>query len=256
LKGDLELDEFLESVRSDVEISPEYLRHRSIRCFGSEDDRQIRRWRAYDCIYAELRHGGETFLLSGGIWYRVAKNFVDEIERAVSAIPETKVVLPRYRWEAEEDYNRRAKKESAGELALMDQKNILHGGGRSRIEFCDLYSRSRVMVHVKRDGGSSVLSHLFNQGLVSAEAFIQDAEFREKVNKKLPATHKIGATHRRPRPDRFEVAFAIAGKTRDRLALPFFSKVSLRHVARRLGAIGYRVTLTNIPPESASDADE
>ncbi len=56
----------------------------------------------------------------------------------------------------------------------MDKKNIPYGGGYSRIEFCDLFSKSKQMIHVKRYGGSSVLSHLFNQGLVSGECTPQD----------------------------------------------------------------------------------
>lgn len=50
----------------------------------------------------------------------------------------------------------------------MDRQLISYGGGASRIEFCDVLSDSGQRIHVKQYSGSSVMSHLFNQGLVSA----------------------------------------------------------------------------------------
>src|SRR2546425_6910223 len=37
----------------------------------------------------------------------------------------------------------------------------LFRSGYSRVEFCDLYTDSQDIIHIKRYGGSSVLSHLF-----------------------------------------------------------------------------------------------
>ena len=67
------------------------------------------------------------------------------------------------------------------EVAVMDRKNIRYGGGASRIEFCDLFINKRTLLHVKRYGGSSAMSHLFSQGVVSATLFLQDRDFRQKV---------------------------------------------------------------------------
>ena len=52
----------------------------------------------------------------------------------------------------------------------MDCKKIHNGGGHSQLEFCDLFSSGRDLIHVKRYGRSSApLSHLFAQGLDDAE---------------------------------------------------------------------------------------
>jgi uncharacterized protein (TIGR04141 family) len=59
----------------------------------------------------------------------------------------------------------------------MDQcraNNIRHGGGHSQIEFCDLYSIDRDMVHIKPCFGSGVLSHLISQAAVSGQSFKSD----------------------------------------------------------------------------------
>ena len=65
---------------------------------------------------------------------------------------------------------------------------IRFGRGRSLVEFCDLFNREeKVLLHVKRYGGSAPLSHLFQQALVSGEAFRTESEFRRLANAKLPA---------------------------------------------------------------------
>lgn len=89
------------------------------------------------------------------------------------------------------DYIKRVAKGAPRQFAVMDQKTIAHGGGQSTIEFCDLYSASKDILHLKRYGQSSTLSHLFSQGLVSGELFRMEAAFRKKVNRKLPKSHKL-----------------------------------------------------------------
>ena len=246
-KPDLHLRDFKETIRTDVKLSAEYLRGRRVSCISAEGDQVIERWTIYQCLYAEVELGGETHLLSGGSWYRVAPNFVTAVNRDIRKIPATSVALPDYDDDSEGDYNRRAARRNRRELALMDGKNIPFGGGPSKIEFCDLYAKSRAMIHVKRYHGSSVMSHLFAQGVVSAQAFVQSSDFRQKVNAKLPASHKLRNTERRPRADTFEVAYAIVSRSAKPLELPFFSKVNLRHSAELLRTLGFKVTLTKIP---------
>jgi uncharacterized protein (TIGR04141 family) len=128
----------------------------------------------------------------------------------------------------------------------MDQKTIVHGGGHSKIEFCDILTNDRKLIHVKKYGGSSVLSHLFMQGAVSGELLVADAEFRLKLNRALPRGHKLPEPRRRPNPADFEVVYAIISASRNPLNIPFFSKVSLRSARRRLMSYGYQVTKKKI----------
>jgi Family of unknown function (DUF6119) len=67
-------------------------------------------------------------------------------------------------------------------LNVFASKN---GGGRSSIEICDLLSSEKAFVHVKAKTKSSTLSHLFAQGLNSAQAF-RDRGFRGLAHVQCP----------------------------------------------------------------------
>jgi len=68
----------------------------------------------------------------------------------------------------------------------MDRQTVeLKKRGLTKVEFCDLFGLNKEIVHIKRYTGSSELSHLFQQGVVSAELFLHEPEFRKLVNDKL-----------------------------------------------------------------------
>lgn len=249
---DIHLQQFLESLRDPTSLSPKRLRQKSVYCLDADGRHASDRWSVYQCLYAEIREGEDVFLLTGGRWYRVARRFVQRIDQDVAGLPSTEYTLSAYRHGSEAAYNQAMARRDAA-IALMDQKNIRYGGGASQIEFCDLFVKKRAMLHVKRYGGSSVLSHLFSQGVVSATLFLQDAEFRKEIRKKLTSAHRDGVPEGRPRVDRYEVGFAIVSRSEGGLVLPFFSKVNLRNAARTLMGFGYRVTLTKIPVESEAE---
>lgn len=151
--------------------------------------------------------------------------------------------LPTYQDASEASYNTRAELESEGFLALMDKKNIPHGGGHNKIEFCDLYSAEKDIIHVKRYGGSSPLSHLFAQGLTSGELFQVDRVFRTKVNEHLPPSHQLADPDTRPEARDYCVVFAIVSQSSGPLQIPFFATIlaARNSPARRLrlsGCIG------------------
>jgi uncharacterized protein (TIGR04141 family) len=135
----------------------------------------------------------------------------------------------------------------------MDQR-LIRLQGRDGIEFCDLYSSTKLIIHVKRYRGSATLSHLFSQGLVSGELFCTTPEFREGVNSELPEAFQLADLARRPANEEFEVVFAVISKSRNPLRLPFFSRVNLRNAVQRLRAFGYRVSLVKIQAVDARTA--
>ncbi len=246
---DIHFQAFFESLRNPASLSPETLRRKSVYCLDPDGRYERDKWSVYQCIYAEIRHSDDVFLLTGGRWYRIARRFVQQIDHDVAQLAATEYLLPPYRHRSEEEYN----KAVAGQdqlVAVMDRKNIRYGGGASQIEFCDLFIKKQTLLHVKRYGGSNVMSHLFSQGVVSATLFLQDQEFRKEVRKKLGPSHRDGVPDEHPRGDRYEVGFAIISRSAGKLALPFFSKVNLRNATRTLMGFGYRVTLTKIGVES------
>lgn len=240
---DIHLEHFLETVDGTA-ISEDLLHSRLVECVDA-DGAALKRWRVHKCLYCELDYKGASYLLSGGCWYRVRSDFVSQINTAVAAIPDYDITLPEYDDDSEEDYIKRWAKADAT-LALMDQKNIMHGGGASKIEFCDIITASKDLLHIKRYGQSAALSHLFAQGLTSGELFQTDPDFRRKLNDKLPVAHQLADPTKRPSQGEYRVIFAIVSDRPGALKLPFFSKLNLKHAVRRLEGYGFRIAKAKI----------
>ena len=161
-------------------------------------------WTAFKCLYAEVEAKGRLHVLNNGKWYEVASDFTSQVLRDYQAIAGVLAVdLPQCAVQSEGDYNRSVAQ--AKGMCCLDNTPIVHGGGHSRIEFCDLLSRDRKIIHVKRYGNSSVLSHLFAQGVVSGELFISDPEFRMKLNGKLPPDLRLPDPQSRPAAEQYEI---------------------------------------------------
>lgn len=237
------------------EVTLQRLKDRKVVSVSSKTDEAKDRWSAFNCIYAEASLDGSTYVLNNGKWYEIEQAFVDRVVADFSAVSDAAVELPPYAHENEGKYNEAATETLDGAFC-MDRKLIYHGGGRSSIEFCDILTPDKKLIHVKHYSGSAQLSHLFNQGVVSGELFVQDADFREKVNDKLPNSLKLADTSARPNPSDYDVIFAIISKSKKPLDIPFFSKVNLRNARRRLEGYGYRVSQKKIEVEAEGDAAE
>lgn len=253
-QDDIHLPDFLDSLSDDDKnyLSVEILKRKKIFCFDAQNEQIKHQWSAYNCLYCETNDdiNEKTYLLSNGKWYEVEKDFSRQVDADYRELRSqiSTFTLPSYQHENEKDYNEKIAKND-NQFCCMDRKNISYGGGYSKIEFCDLLTKDKKIIHVKHYGGSSVLSHLFLQGVVSSELFIADKDFRQKVNEKLSDSHKIDNVANRPRASDYEVIFAIISSSDKDLEIPFFSKVSLRNAKRRLETYGYKVALQKIKAE-------
>ena len=138
---------------------------------------------------------------------------------------------------------------------LMDRCLISYGGGHSSIEFCDVLSNTGQRIHIKRCSGSAMMSHLFNQGLVSASLETDaGSSFTDKVNAKIQQNGNNFDSN----VDQFlllhntlrEVVFGIVSENNmKRQELPFFSKVALASVKKQLKRMKIDVALNWIPRE-------
>ena len=252
---DINLKTWLEEVvhttkrlTSRVDVDMRLLSNRKV--IGLDADGGIvARWSIYKCLNAEVEGDDESaYLISAGKWYKVARDFVQTVNKDFGRIPRSDLNLPEYCHENEGSYNEFVARNDPGTFALMDKKNISYGGGPNRVEFCDLYTDTRDIIHVKRYGGSNVLSHLFAQGTVSGELFSTQVDFRYAVNQRLPESHQIDDHTKHPSPEEYHVIFAVvSNQFGDELSLPFFSRLNLRAAARRLRGYGYRVSIAKIP---------
>jgi uncharacterized protein (TIGR04141 family) len=254
LIDDLSIVNLKESfVKKNKTISVDGLKKQKIESIDTDGNRVGYSWSAYNCIYAEIIDEETQLILNNGEWFSVEKVFKDTVEDEYKEILSDEE-LPEYTAiEDEATYNERFAKEKG--LTLMDAKNITHGGGHSKIEFCDVYDyANKRLYHIKRYGNSSTLSHLFNQGLVSAESIFQDKDFRNKVNEKLPNAENFDPVENRPNASEFEITFGVISKSNNKLEIPFFSKVALKNISRTLHGFGVKkVSLIKIKWKTESD---
>jgi len=244
LYQDLDIHEWIKNTKIPKEFSAIQLKNKDIFIYW-QDGRPASNWSVYRCLNAEIDLDQKKYILNDGDWYNIESNYVTEVDQFYKSIADSNVALPPYDSKTEPEY---LKVVAAGssDYALMDRKLVMIGGKRSRVEFCDLYSKSKEIIHVKKYGGSSVLSHLFSQAVVSGECFLHEPEFREQVNKLLPQDFKFADTVAQPAPKDYEICIAVMSKEKGALELPFFSKVSIKHAVKALRNQGYNVTKLKI----------
>lgn len=245
---DVRMDTFLEDFgTAPKDVSRDLFAEHQIMAVDGEDSIKYH-WPAYRCICGEVDLDGGTYLLSRGHWYKVASDYVSEVNAFYEQTQIIDLGLPEYNDGTEGAYNKRVAEGNPKEFALMDQKEIMIGGGQSRVEFCDLMGRSKDLIHIKRYGGAGALSHLFAQGVVSGEAFVEDERFRKQLNERLPEAFRLADVDSRPESGAYRVVFAVISREEGAsLTLPFFSRVSFRHAVKTLhGGCGYKVALAKI----------
>lgn len=236
---DIHLFEFLEERLKDKDITIESIKNKNVYMMG-QDDSPIGSWPIYKCLYCEIITNNKNYILNNGKWYQIDEDFIENLNAFYNSIPRCTLSFPEYDHDSEGEYNEFVGSQM-NNFALMDRKLI------DNIEFCDLFDKNGYLIHVKRYGASSVLSHLFMQGVNSGELFQTEANFRVKVNLKLPHTHKIQNINIRPMRNEYEVVYAIISDSEgENLELPFFSKLTLRTAFKRLDGFGYRVSLKKI----------
>lgn len=216
-----------------------------------EGDRKQKR-KLYDCFVYELTHKGDTYVLFAGDWFVVDKAFHAAVETDFLKLLARKAFVPSTKCKNERDFI--AELDTHKNLLNLDQVKLSPAGAPgANLEPCDFLSTTRQFIHLKDRHGSAPISHLWNQGVVSAESFIRDEKFRidlrKEVRKRQTQSKKTGFDailpdgRSKPVPGEYTVVFGIM---RDRymrsgtISLPFFSKVSLRSIADRIQLMGFR----------------
>lgn len=221
-----------------------------------KEDISVNKWSVYECFVYEVEHNTNKYVLSDGQWYSIDSSLVSEVENYVSNIPVGIVLPDAKKTDNEQKYNANLKASHSKSLICFDTKMIQLPGWGSSIEPCDFFSKNLEFIHIKNDAASSKLSHLFNQGLASAEAYLREKEFRKKFKNKARnmnsnISNLLPDARPKPKRDEFTVVYAVMRKPyKDgSYGLPFFSKVTLRNSAKRLEDLGYKVNFSWIKKE-------
>lgn len=196
---------------------------------------------------------GNTCILFNGEWYEVSAAFHQEIETAFKGIVSANPIVANSAARNEKELLDELK--SRPDLLLLDQKKASpQGATRANIEPCDFLSHNRQFIHLKHGKSSALLSHLWNQGLVSATSLIEDEKFRKdliKVTKQAQKeTNKSNFDSLLPKPAgkvdaaSYIVVFGIlkeAGRKSGTVDIPFFSKIALKTIAQRISSMSFDV---------------
>lgn len=212
--------------------------------------------RADKWLEANVSAGTRRFFLMDGDWFEIGADYVrasrDAITPLFAAAPS--VTLPPWslsRGRAENDYNRYVAARSGGRLLCLDRNQTVRNplGIGSSLEICDLLGPENELIHVKRAKGSAPLSHLFSQGLNSAQSLITGpAVVRQQFIESVASV-----PHGRTLPRDFKpakVVYAILldnGKALTPDTLFPFSQATLAHAARILNTYGIRVEVIGVP---------
>ena len=212
--------------------------------------------RADKWLEANMSVDTRRFFLMDGDWFEIGADYVrasrDAIVPLFAATPSV-ALLP---WSlsrgcAEREYNQYVAARSSGRLLCLDRNQTVRNplGIHSSLEICDLLGPENELIHVKRAKASAPLSHLFSQGLNSAQSLIAGpALVREQFIESVASV-----PHGRPLPCDFKptkVIYAILlenGKTLNPDTLFPFSQVTLAHAARVLNTYGIKVEVIGIP---------
>ncbi|MBO7080890.1 MAG: TIGR04141 family sporadically distributed protein [Neisseriaceae bacterium] len=246
---DILIEKVLDSFKKPL-MHADQLRKKNISVISNRTDKEIENWTAYKCLYGEIELDGSQYCINSGKWYKVEANYVDKINKDYSATSESDIPFPYFQVgedKNESDYNKRLANSNATEFILMDREIIKHGGANSGFELCDVFSRNGKFIHVKQYSGSATLSHLFNQGLTTAELVKSDKDFVAKANNQIAkqCTGKQDFTLTQNYPQ--VVVFAIISNKNDKIPnIPFFSKITFCNIKKRLEMMGINVEISSV----------
>lgn len=244
----LHLNDYFATVRPAANVSLEALKRDRVGVYA-DDPRPELEWTVYQGLYAEHDDDQTTYLLTNGHWYAISRDFVSKVNAALKRVPDADITLPDYNGPNEAIYNESLAKTPSPKKVLFDKKMFQPVGAATPFELCDVYTADKQFLHIKRYGGSSILSHLFGQALVAGETFFDDPAIRAEFNDTLPTALRRNPDDR-PTPGEYQIILGIISRSAHRSTLPFFSRVTLRRTSQDLRRIGYDVRLAFIPDKS------
>jgi uncharacterized protein (TIGR04141 family) len=221
-----------------------------------DGDEVLDQARADKWLEASVSIGSRRFFMMDGDWFEIGADYVRASRAAITRLFPAAPTIDLPPWylpkgKTEYDYNSHVAARWKGLYLCLDRNQAVRDplGARSSLEICDLLGPDNELIHVKRAKGSAPLSHLFSQGLVSAQSLVAGPA---RVLERFVATVAALPSGRALPPDfrPKKVVFAILmenGKQLTPDTLFPFSQATLAHAARLLGSYGIDVEVVGIP---------
>ncbi|MBQ8451665.1 MAG: TIGR04141 family sporadically distributed protein [Clostridia bacterium] len=246
--NDIENDVFVDSFENGTIIDFDKLKSKIITVKSTEDNEQdIAKWSAAKCIVGSLElDNGNVYAINGGSWYRINRDFANDINNAYKNLKLADIDFIDCPKEYDEDkYNKDLANTLQG-AHLIHKYKIPYGGGTGNvIEPCDV-AIDKTLIHIKNNGGSAYLSHLFNQATNSC-SLLMDADFRDKFRNKLRINGIDDVIGDNFNASDYTIVLGIINKNHEnRPHIPFFSKVSIKYAATQIENLGYKFRLKTI----------
>ena len=184
----------------------------------------------------------KSFFLNNGDWFIIESSYYSNITNKIDSIEIFRnPVIPscEIKW-SEGEFNEKFVESDPDRFKLFDKKNFHSPNyGHSRIEPADIITIEKQFIHVKKGGSSANLSHLFAQGVVSAQLYKNETLFIDKINELFEEGYFNS-------DDKIEVIYGIIDKRYDKKAseiLPFFSMINLSQHYDVLSSMGIKCQL-------------
>lgn len=249
--SNLSIGELIETSRI-TEYSTRNIKTKKILAIDS-DGQVFDSWSLYNCIVTELELNDKTYTLTSGIWFEIDNDFVEFVNSYINEIPNSNRTLP----VCPSDYTEGQYNDFVGnnnyDIITMDRK--FSTIDNNRIEFCDLLTQEREIIHVKPWKSSSTLSHLFSQGVISSRIMLEEEPFRIQVKEhivNLSEEFQEVIEVEDYSSDNYEIIYAViySGNKSMSERLPFFSKLNMMINTKTLKNMGYLVSKCHIVRES------
>jgi uncharacterized protein (TIGR04141 family) len=222
---------------------------------NNDADAPFGQLKVYDCMVYETSYQDQQYVLFDGQWYKVSDDYHREIEQYYQELLKPAFLVASTAAN-EQELIAELSQPSHADLLCIDKTKVNPSGVTgANLEACDFLSRTRQLIHLKDSETSSPLSHLWNQGLISAETMKRDSAFRAGFRRVAGQRERefrvIGFVELLPTtgrivPSDYTVVYGVLKKKGTRsgtLDIPFFSKVALRAAADRISLMGYQVEL-------------
>jgi uncharacterized protein (TIGR04141 family) len=212
--------------------------------------------RADKWLEANVSVGARRFFLMDGDWFEIGADYVRASRDAISRLFPSAPTISLPAWSLPErrteyDYNCYVAARSRGQYLCLDQNRAVRDplGARSPLEICDLLGPGNELIHVKRAEGSMPLSHLFAQGLISAQSLVAGpSAVRERFVRTVAALPHGRCVAADFKPTKVVYAILLPkGKQLTPDTVFPFSQATLAHAARILGTYGIDVEVVGIP---------
>lgn len=245
--NDIDNDVFVDSFKNSTIENFEQLKQKNIYTRSNASERtNLYNWKAYKCIVGSIEVENDIYAINGGNWYKINRDFAQDINDTYNALKLSEILFIDCPDDKNEDEYNSMLANSLRGARLIHTINIPFGSGKGNsIEPCDVIYNKRLM-HIKNNGGSSYLSHLFNQATVSCQA-LKDISFRTRLNEKLHEEGMDEIIDNNFIADNYTVVLGIINRYHDeRPKIPFFSKVSIKYAAQAITNMGYKFEIKNI----------